>query len=100
MARVVLSRLAREDIEAIWLYIAADDIDIADSILDRIDRRMRMLERHPELAPLRPDIAAEIRALLVERWLVLYRCAGDEVQISRVVDGSRDFKRLAWPEKP
>lgn len=99
MARVVLSRLAREDIEALWLYLAADDIDMADRILDRVDGRMRMLALYPELAPLRPDIAPDIRALLVERWLILCRYEGDDVQIGRVVDGSRDFARLNWPEK-
>lgn len=98
MARVVLSRLARDDLDQIWFDIAARDADLADRISQKIEHRLGMLRRHPEMAPLRPDIASDARALLVERWLILYRHIDGEVQVGRIVDGARDLTRVALPD--
>jgi len=38
MARIVRTTLARADLRDIWLYIAQDNIDAADRLLDRFDR--------------------------------------------------------------
>ena len=84
MARVVLSWLARQDLENLWLHIAAVDLAAADRVLGQIERRIGTLSEYPEMAPLRLDVAPDMRALLVERWLVLYRLESGDVQIGRV----------------
>lgn len=95
MARVVYSRRARQDIEDIWFQVASSNgASVADGILDRIESRAVSLAAHPLLGPARPEIAENARSLLVERWLLLYRVAGGDVQIIRIVDGARDLGKI------
>ena len=90
---------AREDLLDLWGHIAADRSEnFADRILDRITEACDVLADHPELGRARPEIDPEARALVVERWLALYRLKPDGPQIVRVVDGARDLSRIGFPE--
>lgn len=92
MATILWSSKARRDVEDIWLWIAkASSPDMADTLLDRIEARIERLARHPQLGPVRQDIAENARMLVCERWLVLYFIdpQGD-VRIVRVMDGAQD----------
>jgi toxin ParE1/3/4 len=44
---VVRSRQAEADLIEIWRYIARDNPDAADRVLDRIERMVDLLARHP-----------------------------------------------------
>ena len=99
MAAVVYSRRARADMLDLWLWIAEKSGQpIADTVIDRIERRIASLERHPQMGPKRPDIARGARILMVERWLVLYACDSDDVRIVRVIDGASDLRDIGWEE--
>ncbi|HWT60165.1 MAG TPA: type II toxin-antitoxin system RelE/ParE family toxin [Rhizobium sp.] len=101
MAAVVYSRRARADMLDLWLWIAEKSGQpIADTVIDRIERRIASLERHPQMGPKRPDIARGARILVVERWLVLYACDSDDVRIVRVIDGASDLRDIGWEEWP
>src|ERR1700721_1664074 len=80
-SEVVLPRQARQDLLDIWLHIARQNSEtIADKIYDRIEETCRLLRDHPQLGPARPEIAKDARALVVERWLALYRLLDDGAQ--------------------
>lgn len=97
MNEVRFSRRAREDLLDIWLHIARQDSEAAaDRVLDRIDEACRMLARHPQLGPARPEIAEEARSLVIQRWLALYRATPYGAQVVRVIDGARDLRRIEW----
>ena len=67
------------------------------SLTSHPDRRaIGRLAEFPELGPSRPEIAEDARSLLVERWLVLYRLIGTNLQVVRIIDGARDLKRIDW----
>lgn len=85
---------ARTDLIDIWLRIAAHDETTANRVLDDIAQRISQLATYPELGKSRPEIASDARALVSERWLILYRITPDFVQIVRVLDGARDLSRL------
>jgi toxin ParE1/3/4 len=83
----------------LWLWYARQaSPELADSILDRIDQRIKRLADHPELAPRRVDIAQNARVLVVQRWLVLYEYDGGQVRIMKVVDSASDQSRIEWRE--
>jgi toxin ParE1/3/4 len=89
------SKSARDDILDIWLWIAHDsNVSLADDIVTRIERCAARLADYPELGVARPEIAPDARSLVAERWLVLYRVEIQGVQITRVVDGVRDLRKL------
>jgi toxin ParE1/3/4 len=81
----------------IWLYIAPRNSEaVADRVCDRIEAACRRLGRHPQLGAARPEIAADARALVIERWLALYRLVDDGTQVVTIVDGSRDLTKTEW----
>lgn len=80
---------AEEDLIEIWLYIANDNPDAADKVLDHVEAVFTLLAEHPDLGPARPGLAAELRYFVVRKYLILYRRIADGVEIVRVVHGAR-----------
>jgi toxin ParE1/3/4 len=77
---------AEEDLADIWVSIAADNERAADAQLDRIDAVCITLASFPELGRARPDLAPELRYMVVGRYLILYRIIPDQVvEVVRVV---------------
>jgi toxin ParE1/3/4 len=70
---------------------------MADRIYDRIEEACQILREHPQIGPTRPEVAPDARALVIERWLALYRLTDDGAQIVRIVDGARDLTKIDWP---
>jgi toxin ParE1/3/4 len=97
VSKVRFTHRAREDLLDIWLYIAPrNSAAAADQVYDRIEQTCQLLKHHPQLGPAHPEIAEDARALVIERWLALYRLVEDGVQVVRVVDGVRDLTRIEW----
>ena len=94
MGAISWSQQAEDDLQSIWLWIARDSVDAAEAFLDRMIERISILERFPEAGPRRDEIGVGARALVAERWLVLYRTTADGVQVVRIVDGARDLIKL------
>lgn len=98
MSRVRYTNLARTDLTDIWVRIALHDQASANRVVDAITERCNQLSDFPKLGPARPEIAPNVRVLIVERWLVLYRMMAADVQIVRIVDGARDLAFIELPE--
>jgi toxin ParE1/3/4 len=96
VTKVRFTRRAREDLLDIWPYIEPRSPLIADQVYDRIERNCQHLRDHPQLGPARPEIGDGARALIIERWIALYRLMEDGVQIVRIVDGARDLTHIEW----
>lgn len=101
MSEVRFTRWAREDLLAIWFYIAPRNSEAAaDRVYDRIEEACQQLRRHPKLGAARPEIAEDARALVVERWVALYRLVeSGGAQVVRIIDGSRDLTQIDWPRE-
>ena len=76
--------------------IALENPKAADRIVDRIEAACTHLRDHPDLGPARPQIGEGARALIIDRWLALYKVGPNGVQIVRVIDGARDLDQLSW----
>lgn len=93
MPRIVKTRQTDEDLIAIWLGIATDNLAAADRILDAIERRWRQLARYPYSGVAREDIAPGIRHLVTGRYLTLYRVDSEGVEIIRILHGKQKINR-------
>lgn len=93
MTRVVLTDSAKQDRLDIWLYVAADNLDAADRLLDEIDETLRLLASAPGLGRARDDIAPGLRYFPIGNYLILYEVLPDGIAVVRVVHGAR---HLAW----
>ncbi|QDC00067.1 type II toxin-antitoxin system RelE/ParE family toxin [Mesorhizobium sp. 8] len=85
------SALAEDDLIEIWLYVATENPDAADRLLDRFERRIRLLATQPLSGVARDDLGREIRQVVVGNYLLLYRVEGDDILIPRVLHGRRDL---------
>jgi toxin ParE1/3/4 len=89
LPRFIRTARAENDLIEIWLSIAPDNEKAADTLLNRIDLVCDRLAIFPELGPARPELAPELRYVVVGRYLILYRIIPDGVEIVRVAHGAR-----------
>ncbi len=96
MAVVARTLQAEADLIQIWLYIAGDNPEAADALLDRINQQFELLAANPYMGRSRPEIAPKARSWTVGNYLILYRAVADGVEIVRVTQGSRDQPSLPY----
>ena len=94
MPSVIRSRQAEDDLIEIWRYIARDDPDAADRVLDRIERTVNLLSRHPLMGAARPDLRKDLRYFVSGRYLILDRPIAGGVEVVRVVHAARHLRGL------
>ncbi|MEQ8465706.1 type II toxin-antitoxin system RelE/ParE family toxin [Coleofasciculus sp. E1-EBD-02] len=94
MSRLKLSDQAAQDIEDIWNYIAQENPQAADNILDKLRERFFLLTKFPELGRVRPDLAPSVRGFPVGNYIIFYRSLEQGIEIVRVLRGSRDLRRI------
>ena len=94
MPRLRLMPQALADLEAIHAYIAADNPPAADKLIERIEIRMRSLERHPHQGRERPELRPGLRSLVLGSYLVLYTATDAFADVARVLHGAQDLPAL------
>jgi toxin ParE1/3/4 len=73
MSGFVLHPDARTDLEEIWEFIAADNLDAADRVLQEIHNAIRSLLPFPQQGHSRPDLALRpLRFQIVRNFLIAY----------------------------
>jgi len=85
--------IAQDDLISIFDFIAQDSPSRALSFVDKLDERIGRLElgripRHPKLREY------GYRVLIIEAYLVFYIVRGQDIEIHRVVHGSRNLDHL------
>jgi toxin ParE1/3/4 len=85
---------AEDDLVDLWLYVAQDDAQAADRLLEALDRRGILLAEQPHLGRARPDSAPDRHDFPVGNDLILYRLLPDGIEVARVVHGARRLDSL------
>lgn len=85
---------AEEDLVEIWLYIAADNPEAADKILNQIDEKCQIIAENPSIGQLRPELSQDLRSFPVGSYLILYQEQAESIEIVRIVHGSRNLPDL------
>ena len=89
--------VADSDLLEIFDFIALDSPNRALSYLEKLDKRVGLLEHNPELGRIpRNQKLREFgyRVLIVESYLFFYIIRGQLIEIHRVVHGSRNLDDL------
>jgi plasmid stabilization system protein ParE len=87
-----LSPEARDDLQEIWMHIAADNPDAADKLEAEIYHACEVLAGNPGLGHKRPDLTDEpVLFWPVRGWYLLtYQRETEPLKIVRILHGSRD----------
>ena len=92
MNKVIFSPEAVKDFEDIWLYIAQGSLDRADNFVDTLrDFCREDLALSPKIGSGREYLSRDLLALPFKNYMIYYRCRSAQVEIVRVLHGSRDM---------
>lgn len=87
---------ARADLEEIWEYIRADNLDAADRVIADILSAIRALVSLPGQGHLRPDLTARpLRFTLVHEYLIAYAPDEKPLWVVAVMHGRRSPRVMA-----
>ena len=84
---------ASEDLRDIWRYVALDNPESADHLLDSILTKLNMLADNPMLGRARADLAPALRSFTFRQYVLLYEPEPGGVLLIRVLHGARDIAR-------
>ncbi|MGB9154286.1 MAG: type II toxin-antitoxin system RelE/ParE family toxin [Alphaproteobacteria bacterium] len=90
----VLSPLADDDLDEIWLHIAQDNEPAADNVIRKIFDTIEMITREPLMGRTREELRPQVRSFTVSPYIIFYRPQPDVIEIIRVLHGARDIDAI------
>ncbi|HWF00151.1 MAG TPA: type II toxin-antitoxin system RelE/ParE family toxin [Caulobacteraceae bacterium] len=97
MKRLGFAPAARADLIAIYLYIAEDSPNRAETFLAELEAKAALVADQPRAYQRRDDVNRGLRAAVHGRYVIFFRELADEVRVVRVLHGAQDLGRVAEP---
>ena len=94
MLRIIKRPEAENDLDDIWLYIAQDNPNNADKLLDEIEEISRKLARFADMGRNRDDLHSGLKSFPVSKYLIFYIPINGGIEIVRVLHGMMDIDAL------
>jgi plasmid stabilization system protein ParE len=95
MTPYTLAPEALQDLQELWDYIATENLDAADRMIDTLFAAFERLAAMPGLGHRREDLTDRpLRFWTVDTYLVIYRAERTPIEIVAVTRGGRDIPRL------
>ena len=79
------------DLDSIWNFIAADDIQAADRQINRIGEVFQMLVENPLAGRERSELRRDLRSFPVGSYVVFYTPISDGIEVARVMNSRQDI---------
>lgn len=96
MSEFVLHPDAAKDLDEIWEYIAADNIDAADRVREEIYDAIQSLIPFPYVGHTRPDLTSRpLRFQTVRDYVIVYAPDEKPLAIIAVLHGRRNPRVIA-----
>ena len=89
--------VAQDDLISIFDYIAKDSPERAMAFVEKLDKRIGILEQQPNLGRIPRHSKLKqfgYRVLIIESYLIFYVIRNKVIEINRVVHGSRNLDYL------
>jgi len=95
MPNYLLSPEALDDLQNIWDYIAADNVEAADRVIEELFEAFVHLAQWPASGHTRRDVTKQgVRFWPVRSYLVVYRFETAPLQIVTILHGARDIPSI------
>jgi toxin ParE1/3/4 len=92
--KVVLSREAELDLEDIWSYVAADNAERADHLIDTLFEKILFLGERPSAGRERKELSPGLRSFPAGNYIIFYRISRPGIDVVRILSGYRDVDQL------
>ncbi len=93
MAQVIWQPQALADLENVFDYLSEHIPETARSKINEIYESAGRLENFPLSGRIIPEIGlADKREIIHHQFRIMYKIVGDEVHITTVIHGARDFQ--------
>ena len=89
-----LTKQAEEDVRDIWLFVAADNIDAADNLVDHFTEIFEQLTTNPHMGKSQEKYRPALRCFPVGRYLLFYSMKENVIEVYRVLHGARRLEDL------
>ncbi|WP_182915309.1 type II toxin-antitoxin system RelE/ParE family toxin [Rhodopseudomonas palustris] len=84
---------ADADLDAIWEYIAVDDVTAANAVLNRITDTLDWLAETPMAGRARPELGAGLRSFAVRGYSIFYTPGGgNSIDVLRIMHGRQNIE--------
>jgi toxin ParE1/3/4 len=94
MKKLIISGLAREDLDQIWDYLAEKNEDAAIKVLTDIHKRFQIIVDHPEVGKCRDDLLLGMRSYQAGAYIIFYFHSGERIELFRVLHGARNIPEV------
>ena len=94
MGHIVRSLDSKRDATEIWLYIANDNFDAADRLIDLFNEKLNLLSDNPGLGQQRDELRPGLRSFPVGKYVLFYRAVEGGIELVRLLHGARDIPRF------
>ncbi len=89
MPQYRLTAQAEADLDGIWYFIARDNIQAANSLIDTLLERFPLLAENPMMGRPRPNLGPDLRSIPIGNYLIVYRPTDFGVVILHIRDSRR-----------
>jgi len=97
MATVLFARDAQTDLLEAWLFIAEENQNAADRVLDTIEHEANILVTQPLMGRARPELDVGIRSWPTSTSYILYYVVTtDGITVVRVLHHARDVQQFSF----
>jgi plasmid stabilization system protein ParE len=100
VAKFILAPCVEDELWAIWIFIARDNPDAADQVIEAVYETFKNLADRPGLGRLRKFKNPRLKNVHLWRvsgfdnYLIFYRPAPEGIQVLHVYHGTRDIDEL------
>ncbi|MGB9032837.1 MAG: type II toxin-antitoxin system RelE/ParE family toxin [Acidobacteriaceae bacterium] len=95
-----LSNAAHRDLDDIWEYIAADNLDAADRRVEHLREVFHWLSSYPAAGHKRRDIEKPVLFWAEGNYEIVYRALAGFIEIDAILHGSRDIPSVLRERDP
>ncbi|QLE54559.1 type II toxin-antitoxin system RelE/ParE family toxin [Nostoc sp. TCL26-01] len=94
MVKIVKRPRAELDLLEIWNFIAENNLDKADELLDLLAVKLQNLACNPGMGKRREELSVGLRSFPVRNFVVFYQEIEDGIDVIRILHGSRDIESI------
>lgn len=90
MVKIEWTETARDDLKSIFEFIAKDSHFYATRFIDKIVKRVDVLEKYPNIGRIVPEFSRdELRELIEGNYRIIYQIHENKIEIIRIHHSAR-----------